>query len=46
MVHKRGYLKHKNTDKFTPDELRKMLGVPRLRGTAVLVCPTGTSAAP
>src|SRR3954447_6272695 len=29
MVQKRGNLKHKNTDEFTPDELRKMLGVPR-----------------
>jgi hypothetical protein len=29
MVQKRGSLKHKNTDEFTPDELRKMLGVPR-----------------
>src|SRR3954447_23413022 len=28
MVQKRGNLKHKNTDEFTPDELRKMLGVP------------------
>jgi plasmid replication initiation protein len=25
----RGPLKHKNTDEFTPDELRNMLGVPR-----------------
>jgi hypothetical protein len=29
MVQKRGNLKHKNTDEFTPDELRRMLGVPR-----------------
>ena len=29
MVQKRGGLKHKNTEEFTPDELRKMLGVPR-----------------
>ncbi len=29
MIQKRGNLKHKNTDEFTPDELRKMLGVPR-----------------
>src|SRR3954462_3564381 len=29
MVQKRGNLKHKNTDEFTPDELRKMFGVPR-----------------
>jgi hypothetical protein len=31
MVQKRGNLKHKNTDEFTPDELRKMLGVPHGR---------------
>ena len=29
MIQKRGNLKHKNTDEFAPDELRKMLGVPR-----------------
>ena len=29
MIQKRGNLKHKNTDEFTPDELRRMLGVPR-----------------
>jgi len=29
MIQKRGNLKHKNTDEFTPDELRKMLSVPR-----------------
>jgi len=29
MVQKRGGLKHKNTEEFTPDDLRKMLGVPR-----------------
>jgi hypothetical protein len=31
MVQKRGGLKHKNTEEFTPDDLRKMLGVPRGR---------------
>jgi hypothetical protein len=31
MVQKRGNLKHRNTDEFTPDELRKMLGVPHGR---------------
>src|SRR3954452_18805390 len=31
MIQKRGNLKHKNTDEFTPDELRKMLGVPHGR---------------
>src|SRR3954469_23591452 len=31
MVQKRGNLKHKNTDEFTPDEMRKMLGVPHGR---------------
>jgi hypothetical protein len=31
MVQKRGNLKHKNTDEFTPEELRKMLGVPHGR---------------
>jgi hypothetical protein len=33
MIQKRGGLKHKNTEEFTPAELRKMLGVPygRLR---------------
>jgi hypothetical protein len=31
MVQRRGNLKHKNTDEFTPDELRKMLGVPHGR---------------
>jgi hypothetical protein len=29
MIQKRGNLKLKNTDEFAPDELRKMLGVPR-----------------
>jgi hypothetical protein len=29
MIQKRGNLKHKNTDEFAPDELRRMLGVPR-----------------
>lgn len=29
MIERRGRLKHKHTDEFTPDELRKMLGVPR-----------------
>ena len=29
MIQKRGNLQHKNTDEFEPDELRKMLGVPR-----------------
>jgi hypothetical protein len=31
MVQKRGNLKHRNTDEFAPDEMRKMLGVPRGR---------------
>jgi hypothetical protein len=31
MIQKRGNLKHKNTDEFAPDELRRMLGVPRGR---------------
>jgi hypothetical protein len=29
MIQKRGNLKHKNTDEFAPDDLRRMLGVPR-----------------
>jgi hypothetical protein len=31
MIQKRGGLKHKNTEEFTPDDLRRMLGVPRGR---------------